>query len=163
MSDLIDRQAAIDALHMHLMYRMGTDSNKKRLDDWINGLPSTQPEITLESAIDYLHSIGWMQEHDRILTESAQPEPQWIPFKTRPLTKEEKEEYPEWDCILDCKLPDNGQRILVAIRIRGHEEVQQDEFYSDDDSYLDSGYEIGTEAVAWMPLPEPYRGERTEE
>ena len=46
MSDLIDRQAAIDALHMHLMYRMGTDSNKKRLDEWINNLPSVQPEIT---------------------------------------------------------------------------------------------------------------------
>ena len=44
MSDLISRQAAIDALHMHLMYRMGTDSNKKQLDDWINGLPSVQPE-----------------------------------------------------------------------------------------------------------------------
>ena len=44
MSDSISRQAAIDALHMHLMYRMGTDSNKKRLDDWINGLPSAQPE-----------------------------------------------------------------------------------------------------------------------
>ena len=44
MQDLISRQAAIDALHMHLMYRMGTDSNKKRLDDWINGLPSAQPE-----------------------------------------------------------------------------------------------------------------------
>lgn len=42
--DLISRQAAIDALHMHLMYRMGTDSNKKRLDDWINGLPSAQPK-----------------------------------------------------------------------------------------------------------------------
>ena len=42
--DLIDRQAAIDALHMHLMYRMGTDSNKKRLDEWINNLPSAQPE-----------------------------------------------------------------------------------------------------------------------
>ena len=42
MNDLISRQAAIDALHMHLMYRMGTDSNKKRLDDWINGLPSAQ-------------------------------------------------------------------------------------------------------------------------
>lgn len=37
-------------------------------------MPSAQPEITLESAIDYLHSIGWMQEHDRVLTESAQPE-----------------------------------------------------------------------------------------
>ena len=45
MNDLIDRQAAIEALHMHLMYRMGTDSNKKRLDDWINSLPSAQPEI----------------------------------------------------------------------------------------------------------------------
>ena len=44
MSDLISRQAAIDALHMHVMYRMGTDSNKKRLDDWINGVPSAQPE-----------------------------------------------------------------------------------------------------------------------
>ena len=42
--ELISRQAAIDALHMHLMYRMGTDSNKKRLDEWINGLPSAQPE-----------------------------------------------------------------------------------------------------------------------
>ena len=42
--DLISRQAAIDALHMLLMYRMGTDSNKKRLDDWINGVPSVQPE-----------------------------------------------------------------------------------------------------------------------
>jgi hypothetical protein len=44
MSDLISRQAAIDALHMHLMYRMGTDSNKKRLDEWINNLPPVQPK-----------------------------------------------------------------------------------------------------------------------
>lgn len=42
--DTISRQAAIDALHMHLMYRMGTDSNKKRLDEWINNLPSAQPK-----------------------------------------------------------------------------------------------------------------------
>ena len=45
MNDYISRQAAIEALHMHLMYRMGTDSNKKRLDEWINNLPSVQPEI----------------------------------------------------------------------------------------------------------------------
>ena len=47
-SDLISRQAAIDALHMHLMYRMGTDSNKKRLDEWINNLPSAQPDHSAE-------------------------------------------------------------------------------------------------------------------
>ena len=57
MSDLIDRQAAIDALHMHLIYRMGTDSNKKRLDDWINSLPSAQPEpcedaVSREAVLD---------------------------------------------------------------------------------------------------------------
>lgn len=93
---------------------------------------------------------------------SAQPEQQWIPFKTRPLTEEEKEDHPEWDFILDCKLPDDGQRILVSINLRGHEEVQQDEFYTDDGSYLDSGYEIGTEATAWMPLPEPYKERGTD-
>ena len=86
---------------------------------------------------------------------SVQPEQRWIPFKTRPLTEEEKEEHPEWDGILDCKLPDDGQRILVNVSVRGHESVQYDEFYTDDGSYLDSGYEIGTEATAWMPLPEP--------
>lgn len=44
MNDVISRQAAIDSLHMHLMYRMGTDNNKKRLDEWINNLPSAEPE-----------------------------------------------------------------------------------------------------------------------
>ena len=93
---------------------------------------------------------------------SAQSEQRWIPFKTRPLTKEEKKEHPEWDGILDCKLPDDGQRILVSVSVRGHESVQYDEFYTDDGSYLDSGYEIGTEATAWMPLPEQYE-ERQDE
>ena len=48
--DLISRQAAIDSLHMHLMYRMGTDSNKKRLDEWINNLPTVQPEHDYKKA-----------------------------------------------------------------------------------------------------------------
>ena len=30
-----------------------------------------QTEITLESAIDYLHSIGWLQKHDKEMTESV--------------------------------------------------------------------------------------------
>lgn len=28
---------------------------------------------TIEGAIDYLHSVGWMQEHDRIMTEDVAP------------------------------------------------------------------------------------------
>ena len=56
--DTISRQAAIDALHMHLMYRMGTDSNKKRLDEWINNLPSVQPEI-----IRCRECKNWREDH----------------------------------------------------------------------------------------------------
>ena len=133
MDDLISRQAAIDA---------AIEATKK----W-DGLYPQGLNCEIQEAVNALPS--------------AQPEQRWIPFKTRPLTKEEKEEHPEWDGILDCKLPDDGQRILVSVSVRGHESVQYDEFefYTDDGSYLDSGYEIGTEATAWRPLPEPYKAE----
>lgn len=116
----------------------------------MKALPSAQPDLS-----EYSDKL-WEKAYERGKAEAQQ---RWIPFKTRPLTEEEKEEHPEWDRILDCKLPDDGQAILVSIDLRGHECVQYDEFYSDDGSYLDSGYEIGDEAVAWMPLPEPYREE----
>lgn len=126
--------------------------------------------IDREAAIDVADAV-WSVTGDKNVAKvwdqiknlpSAQPEPQWIPFKTRPLTEEEQDEHPEWDCILDCKLPDDGQVILVSINLRGHERVQYDEFYTDDGSYLDSGYAIGAEATAWMPLPEPYKERREE-
>ena len=82
MRDPIERQDAIDALadYIHNVDKvMGTghmteDDCKDAATSVFEELPSAQPGITLESAIDYLHSIGWMQEHDRTLTESAQPE-----------------------------------------------------------------------------------------
>ena len=126
--------------------------------------------IDRQSALDCFH--GWMDKHgnahepdempeyQRIeALPPVEPEPHWIPFKTRPLMEEEKEHYPDYECILDCELPDNGQRILVTIKYKGHESVQYDEYYDDDGSYLDSGYNIATEATAWMPLPAPYQKE----
>ena len=84
---------------------------------------------------------------------------QWIPFKSRPLTEEEKADYPDWEYILDGRLPEDGQRILVSIKYKGHEAVQMDEYVDDGGiSYLDSGYDLVTEATAWMPLPEAYKG-----
>lgn len=80
MDDLISRQAAIDAL---------ADMHCKSDEDgyvWI------------------IRSDAWARID---ALPSAEPEQRWIPFKTRPLTKEEKEEHPEWDGILDCKLPDD--------------------------------------------------------
>ena len=66
-------------------------------------------------------------------------EQRWIPFESRALTDEEKEEHPEWDCVIVGPLPDDCQRILVSINLKGHEEVQYDEFYTDYGCYLDSG------------------------
>jgi len=62
MDDLISRQAAIDALHTHLMYRMGTDSNKKRLDEWINNLPSAQPERRCVNCGRTVNNGGWYED-----------------------------------------------------------------------------------------------------
>lgn len=128
----------------------------------MNDLISRQDAI---DALDRINCCGYVEGSWDIVrgiiedVPSAQPESRWIPFKTRPLTEEEKEDYPGFDCILDCKLPDDGQEILVSINVRGHECVRYDEFFDDDGSYLGSGYEIGTEAVAWQELPEPYKEE----
>ena len=65
MDDLISRAEAIDALSTPhgILYPIRT----------VEELPSAQPEITPEAAIEYLQTIGWMQEHDRVLSEYAQP------------------------------------------------------------------------------------------
>lgn len=67
--DAISRQGLLDTIDRFC------DLGKRQLKEIVRDLPPVTPkhtEITLESAIDYLNSIGWMQEHDRILTESAQ-------------------------------------------------------------------------------------------
>ena len=82
MSDLIERQVAIDTMTNTLWHYPNECYRNLNKYEFAKGLAelglksvsAAQPEITLESAIDYLHKIGWMQEHDRILTESAQPE-----------------------------------------------------------------------------------------
>ena len=80
----------------------------------------------------------------------------WNKVKVRPITPAEKEAYPEWEYIIDGNLPDDGQRILVHCVYNTHEPVQLDEYYNDCGmSYLDSGYELGEEVDACMPLPEP--------
>lgn len=68
--DMISRQAAID-----LLKQMRKDGDMvpwegKDVFARIRKLPSVQPTITHEQAIDYLHETGWLQNHDRILTES---------------------------------------------------------------------------------------------
>lgn len=84
----------------------------------------------------------------------------WIPFKLRKADDEERE-YFGCDEVLDCQLPDEDQEILISYK-SGY--VGVDTFMYDDGGwYLDSGCEFVTEAVAWMPKPEIYKGEEKNE
>ena len=79
---------------------------------------------------------------------------EWIPFKTREADEEEKEAY-GWEGVLCCKLPNEDEEILVSYA-SGY--VGTDIFMWDGtECYLESGAEFMTEAIAWRPLPEPYR------
>ena len=108
MADLISRQAAIDALHMHLMYRMGTDSNKKRLDDWINSVPSVQPEQ------------------------------KWIPCSER--------------------LPEESGRYLVSVLDGIGKRTTVAPYQPRYKAWTMTGRMAYWKVIAWMPLPESYRG-----
>ena len=82
----------------------------------------------------------------------SEPKTEWIPFTKRPLTDEEKEEYPDWIYIFDCPLPDDEEEILLS----NGKHVWTDTFIADGECYLDGGDDID-EGMAWMPLPEPYK------
>ena len=102
------------------------------------------------------------EEYKQDLTKVKQESNQgWIPFKQREATEEEKEFYGE-DCkyMLDCQLPEEDEEIFVTYRWKDGFYVGNDTFLKDGcECYLESGREFVTEAIAWQPLPEPYRGE----
>lgn len=78
----------------------------------------------------------------------------WIPFKLRETTQEEREVFGEESYMLVGNLPDDEEEILVSL-VGGH--VILDVFMRDGSlCYLDSGMGFVTDAIAWMPLPEPY-------
>ena len=83
----------------------------------------------------------------------------WIPFTQRELTEEEKEHYGnEIEFMLDCKLPEEDEEILVTSKYKDKLYVDTDIFMRDgSECYLDSGRDLVTDVIAWMPLPAPYK------
>ena len=74
--DCVSRQAVLDLLQMRYfgkaIYELPPVCPAR--PEPCDGAPDKDVgSITLENAIDYLHKIGWMQEHDRILTEHKEP------------------------------------------------------------------------------------------
>lgn len=84
--------------------------------------------------------------------------PQWIPIIIRELTEEEKEEYPNCTFMYDCKLPEDGEEVLVTT---WNGKVALDTFYHDDGCYFET-YCDQEDVIAWRPLPEPCKEEGAE-
>lgn len=88
--------------------------------------------------------------------EQDEKENGWIPIKYHQISEKERaEEFLSKDIqyMLDCKMPDDGQEILVT---NGETTWQDTSFIDCDGYYLDSNYDW-IEITAWRPLPEPYK------
>ena len=95
---------------------------------------------------------------------TIEPEQRWIPVKMRPMDSEEREyfeyqlgyELENKDAVMfDCEMPEDGQEILISFR----------KWINMDKCEID-GFGLGLEGngdwegvTAWMPLPEPWKGE----
>lgn len=98
---------------------------------------------------------------------TIEPEPHWIPVTSRPMDTEERLEWSEklgYDIeynealIYTSQLPDDGEEVLTCDR---YGTVRLDTFYQDPDygCYFEENGDMDG-IVAWMPLPEPYKGEQ---
>lgn len=80
---------------------------------------------------------------------SAKPVTQWHKLEVRPLTDEEKEVYgEEHDFIYDCKMPSDGQEVLVKTQYG----IEKTTYYTDYGCYFED-YEDKDDVIAWTELP----------
>ena len=88
--------------------------------------------------------------------EQDEKENGWIPVKYHQISENERAEESisnDIQYMLDCKMPDDGQEILVT---NGETTWQDTCFIDSNGYYLDGGYDW-IDITAWMPLPKPYK------
>lgn len=139
---------------------MTHDQLTDRIFQLLDGLSNNQIYDVIDLMDEYINGL----DKDTSVPTADIHTGKWIPFKERPLTDEEKKDHPEWDSMLDGKLPEDGQEILVSFKHtrpgKVHKCVHEDTFYKGgSECYLGSGFELVDEAVAWMPKPEPWTEE----
>ena len=104
----------------------------------------------------YVKNVLEMLEQLQDDLEQDEKENGWIPVKYHQISEKERAEESISNDIrymLDCKMPDDGQEILVT---NGETTWQDTCFIDCDGYYLDSNYDW-IEITAWQPLPEPYK------
>lgn len=123
--------------------------------------------MTNEEALEILDTIPTIGEQVDALEMAieALEQTKWIPVKWHIKTEvEEYEQYPEGTVMLDCPMPENGEDVLITIKGKnGQVWVEKDIALKDEDGwYTDGGYDWVDDVIAWMPLPNPYRGGESE-
>lgn len=103
----------------------------------------------LGSALDIVNTLLDDLEQD-------EKENGWIPVKYHQISEKERAEESisnDIQYMIDCKMPDDGQEILVT---NGKTTWQDTSFIDCDGYYLDSNYDW-IDITAWRPLPDPYK------
>ena len=131
--------------------------------------------ISRQAAIDELDKGAWGVEWDKTLAKamieslpSAQPEPRWIPCSER-LPEDIRPVIVTWK----NTDPKSYYQYIVGKHFTGTACYKNGKWYwyssTTEDMLAEYGrydseeFDEAIECIAWMPLPEPYRGERTEE
>lgn len=149
MHDLIERQAAIEALYNvlfddDLKPTIVTAKQADTIMDSIRWLPSAQPDgVDLFPDVSEEYKQGYRDGlHDK-------PEPHWIPCSER---------LPELD--------EDGYSDKVLVCFSNFTGCEVCEYRECDDCHGwyvgdsdDNPEDVGVHVIAWMPLPEPYREE----
>lgn len=151
MNDTISRQAALALVATEKPQLLDSDALYMAIDD----LPSAQPDA----------SDCWGCNCPKIERVSAQQEQRWIPVMMRLMDSEEREYWEDQfgekledeDAVMfDCPMPEDGQEILISYK----------KWICIDKCEIAYGGLYGLEGnedwegvLAWMPLPEPWKGE----
>lgn len=104
----------------------------------------------------YVADVLEMLEQLKDDLEQDEKEKGWIPVKYHQISEKERAEESisnDIQYILDCKMPDDGQEILVT---NGETTWQDTCFVDSNGYYLDGGYDW-IEITAWQPFPKPYK------
>lgn len=119
-----------------------------------------QYKTEMENKSQYKHGLpgSALDIVNTLLNDLEQDEKEngWIPAKYHQISEKERAEESisnDIQYMLDCKMPDDGQEILVT---NGETTWQDTSFIDCDGYYLDSGYDW-IEITAWQPLPKPYK------